>query len=92
MVKARRLRGQALLLLGDASRARDELRGTAEMARALGNPTQLWKTLGALAAAGEPGAGAEASAVLDAVAAGLPDGALREAFLGAPEVRRLRGS
>ena len=48
IVKARRLRAQALLAHGDVSLAEDELESAMVTARQLGNPPQLWKTLVAL--------------------------------------------
>jgi tetratricopeptide (TPR) repeat protein len=86
IVKARRLRGQALLGEGDLPSADAELTGAIETARQLGNPPQLWKTLMAVGdlrrAQGRP---AEAQAVyrdaahvINEVAAHLPDEALRE--------------
>jgi hypothetical protein len=48
IVKARRLRGQALLVNGDLPMAADELTPAIETARQFGNPPQLWKTLAAV--------------------------------------------
>jgi class 3 adenylate cyclase/tetratricopeptide (TPR) repeat protein len=83
IVKGRRLRGQALAALGQPGGAEQDLGVAVELARQIGNPTQLWKSLAA------SGAYAEAMAVIDAIAAGLSDERLRNAFLGSEAVRRV---
>jgi len=45
VVKAKRLRGEAFLNLRRLEDAEVELDGALEIARTLGNPPQLWKTL-----------------------------------------------
>lgn len=88
LVRARRLRGRALHRLGRATEAADDLHEAVTLARAIGNPPQLWRSLAALAELGGAGAAqhrAEALAVIDAVAAGLGDHPLRGTLLRSPE-------
>jgi tetratricopeptide (TPR) repeat protein len=98
IAKGRRLRGQALLAQGHLDESERELAHALAVARALGNPPQLWKTLvarGDLCAAQERRDEAElafreAQMVIDSVAAGLSDTAMREALLESDHVRRIR--
>src|SRR5581483_8854329 len=81
VVKGRRLLGQALAADDKPDEAERELRAALDVAREIGNPTQLWKTLDALgdvlAAAGRndeaSDARREAIAVIDGVASSLQD-------------------
>jgi tetratricopeptide (TPR) repeat protein len=98
VVKGRRLKGQALLLEGKPPEAEPEIEMALGIAREIGNPAQLWKTLVALGelrkAQGEPGAAQkayrEAYSVIEKVAEGLTDEALREKFLTSPHVQGIR--
>ena len=75
-----------------------ELDTALEVAREIGNPTQVWKTHVALGdlreAQGRPAearrAYHDALAVIDDVAAGLTDESLREAFLTSDHVQDIR--
>jgi tetratricopeptide (TPR) repeat protein len=93
VVKAERLRGQALAALGRTAEAGRALDEAVTLARDLGNPPQLWRTLLAVAELarsredreGEILAASEARQLVDDVAAGLSDAPLRSALLGSPE-------
>jgi hypothetical protein len=98
IVKALRLRGQTLLARGELALAAVELKEALELARRLGNPPQLFRTLAAVGdlrrAQGDQSAGMRtyrhALAVIDGVAAGLADPLLRERFLSSSEIERIR--
>lgn len=98
IVKARRLRGQALLAQGRLELADQELRTAVELARQVANPPQLWKTYVALGelrrAQGRTKdarqAYRDAYAVIKRVAAGLTDESLRETFLASDHVQGIR--
>jgi tetratricopeptide (TPR) repeat protein len=98
IVKGRRLRAQALAALGQLAEAWDELESALAVARDLGNPTQLWKTLAVLGdlltRQGHPSDARlpyrEALAVIDSVAAGLTEESLRTTFLASEAVQRIR--
>ena len=98
VIKARRLKGQALLALGEAGLAESELAEGLDAARRDGNPVQLWKTLEALgrvqAAQERHGDAAtslgEAVAIVERIAAGLSNVALRATLLGSSQVASLR--
>jgi tetratricopeptide (TPR) repeat protein/transcriptional regulator with XRE-family HTH domain len=98
VVKARRLRGQALLAGGELAAAEAELGDALDAARRLGNPPQLWATLAAVGdlrtaqgrLADARRAYGEALAVVEEVAARLSDARLREALLRSPAVERVR--
>jgi class 3 adenylate cyclase/tetratricopeptide (TPR) repeat protein len=96
IVKARRLRGQALAAAGDLEAAERELDTALAIARDIANPRQLWETLAAVAGVharlGRDATElyAQAHAVCESVAAGLSDPALRQTFLGSPRVRAIR--
>jgi tetratricopeptide (TPR) repeat protein len=98
IVKGRRLRGQALLAQGHLAEAGRELDIALPVAREIGNPPQLWKTLAALGdlrqAQSKPTvarrAYREALGVIEGVAAALTDEVLRQTFLGAGEVHGIR--
>jgi class 3 adenylate cyclase/tetratricopeptide (TPR) repeat protein len=98
IVKGRRLRGQALLAQGHLGEAERELGTALTVAREIGNPPQLWKTLAALGdlrlaqskATVARQAYRESLAVIDGVAATLADEPLRQTFLGSAEVQRIR--
>ncbi|MHC4611339.1 MAG: ATP-binding protein, partial [Planctomycetota bacterium] len=92
IVKARRLRGQVFATAGRHTEAETEYRKALDIARPLGNPPQLWKTLDALGCTLlELGLEQEARAafeealhVIDGVAAELDDTDLKTTFLSAP--------
>jgi tetratricopeptide (TPR) repeat protein len=98
MADARCQRGQALLTDGNLEAAEQEITTALRVAQEIGNLPQLWKTLAAMgdlrAAQGNSDAAREAYrealAVIDRVAAGLTDAALRRTFLASPHVRRIR--
>lgn len=100
IVKARRLRAQVFLRTGALPHAQAELEIALSLAREIGNPPQLWKTyvtIGRLRQAqGRPDdaitAYREAFALIEGVAAGLPDIALRQMFLTSPHVQSIRES
>src|SRR5262249_53460325 len=81
IVKALRLRGQTLVARGELALAAIELKKALELARRLGNPTQLYRTLAAVGdlrrAQWDQSAGRRtyrrALAVIDGVAAELAD-------------------
>jgi class 3 adenylate cyclase/tetratricopeptide (TPR) repeat protein len=93
VVKARRLRGQAFAALGRTDEAVGSLEEALAVARELGNPPQLWRTLLAVAelasSRGDEGdarqAAMEARSVIDRVAASVPDDTLRATLLGSAE-------
>ncbi len=97
IVKARRLRGHALLSAGDIPGALVEMKSAAQIAKVLGNPPQLWKSYVGLAevlrANNESGASddalREAGKVVAAVAKGLDDESLRNDFLNSDEIRAI---
>ena len=98
IAKARRLRGQAHLAERRLEEAETELTAALELAREVGSPPQIWKTLARLgdlrSAQGRPEearrAYAEALSVIDAVAAGLTDEGLRDTFLQSEAVQNVR--
>ena len=98
IVKARRLRGEVLLVRGDLVAAAAELEMALDRARRIGNPPQLWRTLGAIgelrradqAESAAEQAFREALSVIETVASQLVDVRLREAFLGSAHVARIR--
>jgi tetratricopeptide (TPR) repeat protein len=98
IVKACRLRGQALLAQGKLAEAEQELAAALQIAKEIGNPPQLWKTYAALGdlrkAQGRPDdarhAYRDALAVIDDVAAALTDESLRETFLTSNHVQGIR--
>jgi tetratricopeptide (TPR) repeat protein/transcriptional regulator with XRE-family HTH domain len=100
IVKSRRLRGQVYLARGALLEAEAEFDRALEMARQLGNPPQLWKTLVAIGdlrqAQGDHAARRqayrEAQSIIDGVAAGLRDASLRDTFLASAHVQRVRQS
>jgi tetratricopeptide (TPR) repeat protein len=98
IVKARRLRGEACLVRGEIPAAEAELDRAIGVARRLGNPPQLWKTLVAIGNLREStqdptaahAAYDEAMTIVERVACQLEDARLRETFLASPHVRRIR--
>jgi len=98
VVKARRLRGQVFLARGELGAAEAEIEAALAVARPLGNPPQLWKTLAALGdvrqAEAHPAAAkeayAEALAVVGEVADGLDDEGLRATLLRSAHVESIR--
>ena len=98
VVKARRLRAQAFLARSDLPEAEVELGRALAVAHDLGNPPQLWKTLvtvGELREAQDrPDAARqayqEALAVVEQVAVGIRDEALRTTFLTSTHVQHIR--
>ncbi len=99
IVKARRLRGQVFAGQGKPADAETEYRAGLEVAREIGNPPQLWRTLDVLGQAlAEQGDAAEAGAawteafaVIEQTAADLDDDELRQTFLAGAEVEAIRG-
>jgi len=89
IVKGRRLLAQVALEAGDAEEAVTQIEAALPIAREVGNPIQLWKTLAVAAEAYEASARRddadavrqETSLVIDAVAAGLRDPDMRTTFL-----------
>ncbi len=100
IVKARRLRGQTRMALGELAAAETDLVAALELALEVGNPGQLWKTHEAMGdlrraqgrADDASAAYAAALDVLETVAAGLTDNDLRARFLASAAVERLRGA
>jgi tetratricopeptide (TPR) repeat protein len=98
VVKGRRLRGQVLAAQGEYGDAEVQIEMALAIARELGNPPQLWKTLVALGdlrnVQDRPKdaieAFSEASAIIDRVAAELEDERLRDTFLASPHVQAIR--
>jgi tetratricopeptide (TPR) repeat protein len=97
IVKARRLRGQAFFTRGELAAAEEELDRALQLAREIGNPPQLWKTLVAVGdlrdAQWQPieahAAYREAVAIVKNVAAGLDDTRLREMFLASRPIHHI---
>jgi tetratricopeptide (TPR) repeat protein len=98
IVKGRRLKAEAFLAQGRLDEADVELETALPVAREVGNPPQLWKTLAVLGrlrqAQGRRAearvAYQEALGVVDGVAAGLSDPELRATLLASPQVSALR--
>jgi class 3 adenylate cyclase/tetratricopeptide (TPR) repeat protein len=98
IVKARRLRGEGFTALGRHDEGAAELDEALRVAREVGNPAQLWKTLaafGRLAAARSRDAESvamhrEALAILEGMAAGLTNPELRATLLASHEAEALR--
>jgi tetratricopeptide (TPR) repeat protein len=96
VIKGRRLRGQALVVLGDLDRGGAELDGALAAARRLGNPPQLWKTLAAIAAFArarthDPSETArEAEHIVGRMAEQLADDRARDILLKSERVSGLR--
>jgi class 3 adenylate cyclase/tetratricopeptide (TPR) repeat protein len=99
VVKARRLRGQVLGAEGRPDEAERELIVAVDLAREVGNPSQLWKTHAALGDVRRTSQGrtdealsayADALAVIDSVGVGLTDAELRHTFSNSPAVRAIR--
>jgi tetratricopeptide (TPR) repeat protein len=98
IVKARRLRGQALPGRGRLAEADREIARALLLARQLGNPPQIWKTYAALGelqrAQGKPEearlAYHAALTTIDQVARSLGDATLRATFLSSSHVTRIR--
>jgi class 3 adenylate cyclase/tetratricopeptide (TPR) repeat protein len=98
VVKAKRLRGQALAALGEVDRAGAELNAALVAARQIGNPPQLWKTLAAIAGLSRTlkedptDAEREAEDVLGRMADRLSDDRARATLLNSERVRAVRSS
>jgi len=96
LIKGHRLRGRALMQRRDLEEAAHELDTALTLARKIGNPPQLWKTLeaaGDLAAVrGSDGDRyyREASSTIDSMASALADTDRREAFLGSRHISEIR--
>ncbi len=98
IVKGRRLRAEALLAQGRLAEAEQELTTALAVAQQIGNPNQLWKThaaLGRLRAAQGQAEQArdsyqQALAVIEAIAAGLQDGTLRNVLLTSEQTQTIR--
>ena len=98
IIKARRLRGEVFIVRGELAAAVAELEMALDLARRIGNPPQLWRTLGAVgelhraeqddAAAGR--AFREALSSIETVARQLEDARLRAAFLSSAHVAHIR--
>jgi hypothetical protein len=97
IVKARRLRGEVFLALGNVGSAAAELGIALEVARRLQNPPQLYRTLvtvGDLHMRKQQSTAARraygnALAVSARVAGGLEDARLRQTFLNSSEIMRI---
>ena len=98
IVKARRLRGQVFLAQGRLRESDRELAIALAVAQAVGNPPQLWKTYVATGdlqqtqgkADDAKQAYRDAAGVIEAVATGLDDESLKNAFLNSSEVRTIQ--
>ena len=98
IVKARRLRGEAFLRLGDVSSAAAQLGIALEVARRLQNPPQLYRTLVSVGdlhdrkrqSTAARRAYGNALAVVARVAGGLEDPRLRQTFLNSSEILRIQ--
>ncbi|MBI2761998.1 MAG: AAA family ATPase [Chloroflexi bacterium] len=98
IIVARRLRAAVYLAQSDHAAAQRELDLALPLARDLGSPPQIWKTLvvqGELRTAQgrqeeSRAVYDEALAVIDGVAAGLTDQVLRTTFLDSPHVQAIR--
>jgi tetratricopeptide (TPR) repeat protein len=98
VVKGHRLKGQALTAQDKLAEAESEIEMALGIAREIGNPPQLWKTLVARGdlrkaqARSEEAKAAygEALAVVETVAANLEDEKLRDTFLSSPHVESIR--
>jgi class 3 adenylate cyclase/tetratricopeptide (TPR) repeat protein len=98
VVKARRLRGQALMVLGDLEGAEREIILALGVAQKLGNPPQLWMTHAAMGelrrAQGRTedarGAYGVAISIIEDVGRSLKDKQLRETFLGSKHAEGIR--
>jgi tetratricopeptide (TPR) repeat protein len=98
VVKGRRLRGEAFLSIGDLESAESELTKALDIAKAVGNPPQLWKTFVAMGELRKrQGRTNEASAcyrealaVIGRVADALEEDELRDTFLGSDHVQSIR--
>ena len=90
--------GQVLLAQGEIDEADQEIEMALAIARGIGNPPQIWKTLvvlGDLRKAQERSKEAvevygEALTIIDRVAADLDDEKLRDTFLSSPHVQAIR--
>jgi hypothetical protein len=98
VVRARRARGRALLAQGKLDEAEWEIEAALSLAIDVANPPQLWRTQAALGelrqSQGRPEearrAYADASRVIDNVAAGLSHEHLRNTFLESEHVRGIK--
>lgn len=86
-VRGRRLLGRAFAAEGDETGAIQELDAALAIAREIGNPPQLWRTLMARATVGDDGEGfaIEAVETIDGVVDSLGDHALATTLRGSPE-------
>ena len=92
------LRGQVFLAQDKLGEAEQEIATALTIAQEIGNPPQLWKTLVALGDLRQAQGRAEeaqhayrdALAVVDNVAAGLTDTALRDTLLHSAHVQQIR--
>jgi len=97
IVKGRRLRGQAFLAQGMLTKAEQELSIALEIARQVGNPTQLWITHTSLARLYEKMTRQDlkqeqwraAASVVQSIADGLQDETLRKTFINAAPVKEI---
>jgi hypothetical protein len=91
VVKALRLQADGLLAEGAAADAAAAA-AALDVAREVGNPAQIWKTLRTLGSAREDGAAelSEAIATIEEMAAGLSDPELARTLLASEELSDLR--
>lgn len=100
VIKGRRLRGQIMTAQGKLAEAEDEIEIALTIAREIGNPPQLWKTLVALgdlrtAQGRKPEAKAsygDALEVVERVASRLDDEKMRETFLESAHVEGIKAA
>lgn len=92
------MRGQALWVQGRWAEAERDLEAALRIAREIGNPVQLWKTLAAMARLREdqdrlPEAVAldrEALSIIEGIVDGLSEHELRTTLLASPQVSALQ--
>jgi tetratricopeptide (TPR) repeat protein len=98
IVKGRRVKGEALLAQGKLAEADAELQAALRVAEEVGNPAQLWKTLAALGRLRQAQDQADAAGyayrraigIVETMAAGLSDAALRDTLLSSAQMAALR--
>lgn len=93
VVKGLRLQADVLLAQGAPAEAEAAAARALEVAREVGNPAQIWKTLRTLGLAREDGDAAltEAVATIEGMAAGLSDRTLADTLLASAQLADLRG-
>jgi tetratricopeptide (TPR) repeat protein len=98
IVKACRMRGEVFLVHGQLVEAHTELDRALKLARRLGNPPQVWRTLVVVgdlhkargSATAALGAYREALGVVEDVAARLPNATLRQTLISSHQVGQIR--